>query len=271
MRSVTIRGSRLSSPLAVALLFGFFFLCSSPAFAQQIEQASSPALGFEQSYFRDTIRHNDADNKTVDWQATAFQSLGLLGLEHGFRMVQPKTRDQLKGPFFQDWEKSVKGVHGWGDGDSAFTNYFAHPMQGAVAGFIETQNDSRGRLAEFSRSRTYWTSRLRAMGWAAIYSTQFELGPISEATLGNVGMKPGTAGYTDLVMTPVGGFGMIVLEDAVDKYFVTKLEQGTDGLNKRRLYRMLFNPQRSVANLMRGKVPWYRDSRPISSPRLPAM
>lgn len=117
---------------------------------------------------------------------------------------------------------------------------------------------------EFSRSRTYWNSRLRALGWAALYSTQFELGPVGEATIGNVGKRKGTSGLVDLVVTPTGGMGMIVLEDVVDKYLLKKLEQGTESLRRRKLYRMVLNPQRALANLMRGKVPWYRDSRPIS-------
>jgi len=105
---------------------------------------------------------------------------------------------------------------------------------------------------------------MRAFGWAAIYSTQFELGPISEATIGNVGKKKGTAGYVDLVITPTGGMGMIVLEDVLDKYLLKKLEQHTVGIKKRRFYRMVFNPQRTLANFLRGKALWHRDSRPIS-------
>ena len=116
---------------------------------------------------------------------------------------------------------------------------------------------------EFSSSRTYWNSRLRALGWSTLYSTQFELGPVSEATIGNVGMKKGTSGYVDLVITPTGGLGMIVLEDVLDKYLLKNMEQRMDSVAKRRFYRILFNPQRSLANLLRGKVPWHRDSRPI--------
>jgi hypothetical protein len=201
--------------------------------------------------------------KTFDWQSAVSQSHFFLGLEHGFRLTQAKTRRELKGPFFPDWKESVAGVQGWGDGDSVFTNYIAHPMQGGVAGFIQIQNDAHGRLAEFSGSKTYWNSRLRALGWAALYSTQFELGPISEATIGNVGKKKGTSGYVDLVVTPTGGFGMIVLEDILDKHLLKNLEQRTNGIQKRRLYRMIFNPQRSLANILRGKVPWHRDTRPI--------
>ena len=206
----------------------------------------------------------DTSSSKFDWQNSALQSFYFLGIEHGFRLTQAKTRRQLNGPFFPDWKDSVAGVHGWDDGDSTFTNYVAHPMQGGVAGFIQIQNDPSGRLAEFSYSKTYFNSRLRALGWAALYSTQFELGPVSEATIGNVGMKEGTSGYVDLILTPVGGLGMILLEDALDKYLLKKLERRTGGVGKRRLYRIVFNPQRSLANLLRGKLPWHRDSRPIS-------
>ena len=209
-------------------------------------------------------QHDNTSGVTFDWKRAVAQSSCFLGIEHGFRLTQAKTRSKLKGPFFRDWKESVAGVHGWDDGDSVFTNYVAHPMQGGVAGFIQIQNDTRGRSAEFSGSRTYWNSRLRALGWSAIYSTQFELGAVSEATIGNVGKKKGTSGYVDLVITPTGGLGMIVLEDVLDKYLLKMLEQRTNSVGKRRFFRIVFNPQRSLANLLRGKVPWHRDSRPIS-------
>jgi hypothetical protein len=208
--------------------------------------------------------HDNMSGATFNWTGAVTQSFYFLGIEHAQRLTQKKTRDELKGPFFPDWKESVAGLHGWSDGGSFFTNYIAHPMQGGVSGFIQIQNDAHGRSLEFSGSRTYWNSRMRALGWAAIYSTQFELGAISEATIGNVGKKPGTAAYVDLVVTPTGGLGMIVLEDVLDKYLLKKLEQRTVGIGKRRLYRVLFNPQRSVANFLRGKAPWHRDSRPIS-------
>jgi len=72
------------------------------------------------------------------------------------------------------------------DGDSFLVNYVAHPMQGAISGFVQIHNDPKARPTEFSESKAYWQGRLKAMGWAALFSTQFELGPISEASLGNV-------------------------------------------------------------------------------------
>jgi hypothetical protein len=187
---------------------------------------------------------------TFNWEGAVTQSLYFLGMEHAQRLTQEKTRNA--------------GLQSWSDGGRFFTNYIAHPMQGGVSGFIQIQNDPHGRSLEFSNSRTYWNSRMRALGWAAIYSTQFELGPISEATIGNVGKKKGTAGYVDLVVTPTGGLGMIILEDVLDKYLLKKLEQRTIGIGKLRFCRVLFNPQRSFANILRGRAPWHRDSRPIS-------
>jgi hypothetical protein len=207
--------------------------------------------------------HDSTSGATFNWDGAVTQSLYFLGIEHGFRLREEKTRNEFKGPFFQDWKDSVAGVQGWSDGGSFFTNYIAHPMQGAVSGFIQIQNDPHGKSVEFSGSRTYWNSRMRALGWAAIYSTQFELGAISEATIGNVGKKEGTGGYVDLVITPTCGLGMIVLEDVLDKYLLKKLEKHTVGIGKRRFYRTIFNPQRSLANFLRGKAPWHRDSRPI--------
>lgn len=216
----------------------------------------------------------DFEPNRFDWVSAARQSFHFLALQHSFRLVQPKTRRELGGPFFEDWKRSIQGIRGWRDGDSMFTNYVAHPMQGGVSGYIQIQNDPRGKKLEISRSKDYWQSRMRAMGFAALYSTNFEIGLMSEATIGNVGKKRGTTGVVDLVVTPAGSVGMIVAEDWLDRYVVRRLESRTSSLNKRRFYRMLFNPQRGFANLVRGKLPWHRDTRPLhdgSQPPLPGL
>lgn len=198
------------------------------------------------------------------WGQAVRQSLFLAGIEHSFRLTQAKTRRGLRGKFFKDYAQSVTNIHGWGDGDSLFTNYVAHPMQGAVAGFIQIQNDPAGIGLEFGRDGAYWRSRLKSMAWSAAYSTQFEIGPISEATIGNVGKKPGRAGYSDLIVTPVGGLGMTVLEDAVDRFIVARFESTNTGLGWQRFLRVALNPQRSLANLLRLERPWRRDTRRLA-------
>jgi hypothetical protein len=186
----------------------------------------------------------------------------LLIFQHAARMAQSKTREEMGGPFFQDYTTSITNIGGWGDGDSVLTNYVAHPMMGAITGYVQVQNDLGGIYQEFGGSRHYWNSRLRALAFSAAYSTQFEIGPLSEATFGNVGMKKGTAGWVDFIMTPTGGFGLMVAEDALDRHAISKWESGSSGSHKRVL-RMLLNPNRSLANLLRMKVPWHRDTRPM--------
>jgi hypothetical protein len=198
------------------------------------------------------------------WAAALRQSFYFVGIEHSIRMTQRKTRREFHGKFLSDYWTCVKNIRGWGDGDGVFTNYVAHPMQGGVAGFIQIQNDPGGMTREVSLDGAYLRSRLRAMAWAAAYSTQFEIGPISEATIGHVGKRTGTAGYTDLVVTPVGGLGTIVLEDALDRFVLKRFESNSSRTNLQRILRMTLNPQRSLANLLRFKRPWHRDTRRLN-------
>jgi hypothetical protein len=195
-----------------------------------------------------------------DWGSASRESLRFLTIQHGIRLTQPKTVDRLGGPFFDDYLKSVKGLQSWQDGDSASTNYGGHPMQGAVTGYIQVQNDPVGKRVNIADGAVYWKSRLKAMGWSAAYSTQFELGPYSEASIGNVGKTPGTMGYVDLVVTPTGGFGIMLAEDALDHFIVARLERRVNPRTMRVL-RMVLSPNRTVANLLRFKKPWRRDNR----------
>ena len=195
------------------------------------------------------------------WKGALLQSGFYLGIQHGFRMLTPETRRELDGPFLKDYFASVRGLQGWGDGDSWVTNYVAHPMMGAVAGYIQVHNDPGGIRQEFGKDPAYWKSRLKAMGWAAVYSAQFELGPISEASLGNVGQRAGTMGFVDLVITPLGGFGVMILEDLLDKYWIRKLEARASSRNARGFYRIAFNPMRSFANFLRLHHTYHRDTR----------
>jgi hypothetical protein len=202
--------------------------------------------------------------KRVDWKGVLNQSAFFLGIEQGYRLgTQPGTRNALKGEFFDDWFTSVAATHGWGDADDFLANYIGHPMQGSVTGNIYVQNDPRGRALEFSWESKYWTSRLKATAWSALYSTQFELGPVSEASIGNVGY-PGQSlsGYVDLVITPVAGLGWQVGEDALDKYLIMKIEDRTSNPVILMLVRSFLNPTRSFANMMRLRLPWNRELRP---------
>jgi hypothetical protein len=206
---------------------------------------------------------SQTSGERFQWKPALEESGLFLVVQHAGRMIQPKTRRELGGPFWSDYFQSVSSIHTWNDSNSIFTNYVGHPLMGGIAGYIEIFNDPSGRRLEFdSSSMEYWKSRLRAMAWSAVYSTQYEIGPVSEASIGNVGIHPPTMAVVDLVITPVGGFGWILLEDYVDKRFISRWERGTT-VGKTRFYRIALNPGRSLANLLRFKRPSYRDTRPL--------
>lgn len=201
------------------------------------------------------------------WKPALEQSGLFLGIQHGFRLFQAKTQRELRGPFFRDWANSVKNLRGWRDGDNTFINYVGHPMQGAATGRIFINNSEKSRKLEFSMSKDYWTSRMKAMAWSAVWSTQFELGPISEATIGNVGLHPNHGytgmGFVDLVMTPTAGTGVLIGEDIIDKYIMRKwLERKLTSRTRIKVYRTFFTPLNSFINVLGGKKPWKRYNRP---------
>jgi hypothetical protein len=171
----------------------------------------------------------------------------------------------MKGPYWSDYFHSVGHLRGWGDGDEFLVNYIGHPLEGAVTGYIQIQNDSKGIKQEVGFNKGYWASRLKAFGWAAAYSTQYEIGLVSEASLGNVGLKPGDKSnhpmaYVDLVVTPVlGTHGW--LEDLTIVTCSSFEDRSRTGGCAR--YRSIMNPSRSFANMHRGEWFWHRDSRPL--------
>lgn len=205
---------------------------------------------------------SDAQNGKIDdgfrWRPALQQAFLFLAVQHGYAMTQPKTREALKGKFFRDYVESVKSLRGWEDGGRFFTNYIAHPMQGSFLGFIQIQNDPKGMKQRFGSSGDYWRSRMKAMAWSAAWSTQFEIGPISQASIGNVGLK-GKQTYIDIVITPTVGTAMLITEDALDRFIIERIERATDNYYLMIFSRTLLNPTRTVANLIRFKIPWHRD------------
>jgi hypothetical protein len=182
--------------------------------------------------------------------------------------------------FWRDYTQSLsEWVHsGWNDGDPNWFGYVGHPIQGALTGFIQIQNDPQGEKLEFSKTKAYWWSRFKAALWNTAYSTQWNLGPLSEVTVEKYGTKDrapwnynGTypcsrhcltgVGQIDIVMTPLGGTGWLVGEDFLDKKIVRRVEGATQNRLLIDTARCALNPIRGAANILHGKHPWYRASR----------
>ena len=97
-----------------------------------------------------------------------------------------------------------------------------------------------------------------------VYSLQFEIGPLSEASIGNVGMRPETTGWVDHVVTPLGAFGWIVAEDALDRFLTRWVEERVTHPLLRVTMRLVSNPGRALSNSTSGRVPWHRDDRSLN-------
>lgn len=200
---------------------------------------------------------------TVNWSGIIKQSTLFLGVQHGFRLAtEPGTRAGLKGDFWRGYYNSLSNLHGWADGDPFYVNYIGHPLQGSTAAFIWVQNDGKYRRIEFGNNPQYWKSRLRATAFSWAYSTQFEIGPISEASIGKIQSRYPQQGFVDHVATPVIGLGWQVTEDLLDRYLIRKFEDRFENTWARMMVRSWLNPSRSFANIMRWQAPWHRDSRP---------
>jgi hypothetical protein len=199
----------------------------------------------------------------VDWGHLVGQSLFFMSFENAFRCATEEgTRAGFSNPFFRGYLNSVGNLHGWSDGDPFYVNYVGHPMQGAVSGYLWTQNDRRYRDIQFGQNRKYWKGKLRAAAYSYVYSVLFEIGPMSEASIGNIQAYYPEQGFVDHVVTPVIGLGWSIAEDALDQYFIRYLERHTSNNWALLLVRGGLNPARSMANVVAFRPPWHRDNRP---------
>ena len=206
----------------------------------------------------------DHERHRTDVGAAFRNSFKLLMIEHATRVLtQEATRRELSGPFFTDYKRSLRVPPRWHDADPWPVNYIGHPIHGAAAGYLWLDADPRAP-PELSLSGDYWWSRTRATLWTVAYSVQFEFGPISEASIGNVGMEPATSGWVDHVVTPAGALALMVAEDALDRYFVRWVEEHTTNRVWRASLRTIFNPARALANLASQRMPWDRQDRTIA-------
>jgi hypothetical protein len=241
-----------------------FLAFAGTAWAQDIvdSAASIPATNPMESSIRPQPKaitlQGQPEPQGVQWKSLLNHSARFLVFEHAFRYAtEPGTRHPGR-PFFQGYIDSVGSLHGWSDGDPFYVNYVGHPMQGAVSAYLWTFSDTRYRNVEFGRSGDYWKSRLRAGAFAWVYSTQMEIGPISEASIGNVQALYPQQGLVDHVVTPAIGLGWMIAEDALDRYLVRWVERKTQHPWVRILVRGGANPSRSFANVFAGKAPWAR-------------
>lgn len=203
----------------------------------------------------------------VQWRPLMQTSLRYLAIMHMFRLsTEQATKNAfLHEPMWGGYFKALGAMHGWSDGDGYYENYLGHPIQGGVSGYIWIHNDPRYRYVEFGKDPDYWKSRLRAYAFAWAFSAQFEVGLLSEASIGNIQRYCCQYGFVDHVITPNGGMLWMVGEDALDKYVVRRIEDRTSNLGLRIAARVALNPLESFASFMNMEYPWHRENRDAPS------
>ena len=225
---------------------------------------------------------NSEGRKRIHWGSFLSQWWLDVSFEQAERLImEAKTRDQLNGKFFHEWFSDVAQYHYglWNDGDRFFTSYIGHPLQGAVVQGIFWQNNDRVRFSEQDfHSAAYRKSLVQAFALAAADAVQWKLGPVSEASIGHVGLPahwwdtpyfcnlshaychPRT-GLNDLIMNEVGGTAMTIGFQWVDKHLQRPMENRIRSRAVIDTMRILTNPSQSLANFFRFQAPWYRDNR----------
>jgi hypothetical protein len=217
------------------------------------------------------------------WKGLLLQSFAFDMLSNATRVITADQDDRhllLNKPYWSDYWASLQqfNMHRWNDGDSIKVNYIGHPMEGAIAGYIEVQNDPRGRDLRISRGRPYWNSRFRAFLWEIVYSTQWEMGPIGETAIFNQGgftypigcpqnnlacdataKYTNNTGWVDFIITPIAGSLWMIGEDTIDRFVSDPLVRRHPNSFGIKMIRASLNPPASLANILRGHFPWWRD------------
>ncbi len=185
-------------------------------------------------------------------------------------MDSETRRDLTINPYWASYVYCVKHYRWdqWTDDTPLIVHDIGHPMMGAIVSSVFEQNDPKARALVYRNNGNYWRGRLKAMAYSAVYSAQWKVGPVSEASIGNsgrntyyvphLGRTTNETGFQDFVITPVYGFGWNLGEDAIDRYLMPKVHAHV----KNRFYlTTLFwmTPCKSAANILRWKPTYYRD------------
>jgi hypothetical protein len=200
-------------------------------------------------------------NKSIRWKPAILESLLYTGVMHSFDVTtEAGTRDTLNGHWFRNYMNSVGELRGWSDSDTFMAPYIGHPLEGSIFGYILRQNDPKYQNVQWGDGRDYFVILLRSLAWSAVWHTQWKIGPISEASIGNV-MLHASPGFITLVDTPTLGALTMIAEDAADRYLIMGLENRTTNRMVIILARTFLNPGRTFAYIMAFQVPWRRDAR----------
>jgi len=199
----------------------------------------------------------EAADDSFRWKPAIGSTLLVILTQNLANLTSSRFHNELEGPFVNDWFTSAAALFdsNWDDGNKIQTNYIAHPIGGAIYANNARMNDPK-YAALLPGDPGYGTGVLRSMAFAAAASLMYEIGPVSEASIGNLGMKnPDKQGWVDPVMTPVLGAGWMVLEDVVHQQMLRRVE----GRVPYTILHIFLNPARTISNLFNFRPPCPRE------------
>jgi hypothetical protein len=199
----------------------------------------------------------EATDDSFRWKPALGSTLLVILTQNLANLTSSRFHDELEGPFLNDWFSSAAALfdNNWDDGNKFQTNYVAHPIGGAIYANNARMNDPK-YAALLPGDPGYGAGVLRSMAFAAAASLMYEIGPLSEASVGNLGMEdPDKQGWVDPVMTPILGAGWMVLEDVVYQQLLRRVKD-------RATYTILhifLNPSRTISNTFNFRHPCPRE------------
>jgi hypothetical protein len=210
----------------------------------------------------------------VSWSRVLGESFLFLSSQHGGNIwMDTDTRYNLThGSFWGDYIYCIDHYRysRWKDDDPFGVDYIGHPMMGAMTNSIYEQNDPKQRALMYENTRRYWMGRLRATAYSAVYSAQWKVGPLSEASIGNTGigyylrLRDGKitneTGMQDFFITPIGGLAWNVGEDAIDRFLFAHVRHAHPHNRPLLIVASFMTPLKSGANLLRFRSMYYRDA-----------
>ena len=204
-----------------------------------------------------TFEEKAQDNlDKIQYGSLIANELTWLLLRNGLRLTDESTRDRLDGPFVEDWFDSVGTLwtrYRFHDNGKFLTNFAAHPAMGSTSAFIFRLSDPISLKAKFGRNSEYYRAKKRQFVFTLIDTILFEIGPISESSIGNI-----RQGWVDFIFTPTLGIAWSIGEDALRHYVLDPmyLKGNRHWAN---FLSIFLNPSRSFANVMAFRKPWSRE------------
>jgi hypothetical protein len=253
-----VRTAAAQDPASPPLPFGPFYEADSPgAVRAEVPRAFRGLFTLESSLLPsvDPATTPSPEEGAIAWRSLLRDSIALLLVQHAYRIgFEDGTRENLGGPFFEEWFASASTLCCWNDGDKKTTNYLFHPLMGSTTSFVFANNHRASQETPIGTSRRYWKAKGAQSLYSFIYSLNYELGPLSEASIGNVGLKPGEMTYCDFVLTPGIGLLISIGEDAARLHIIDRVKR--NHLYWGNTLAVLLNPRRAVANVVGGRRPW---------------